>query len=108
MSHAYPGDEVFFHHSGQPKCGKVLSAGKHGCTVEHEGKQHKVKWEYLAGHKKRAPQQYKVLDHGEDGMIVENQHGHRRFLSVPPEARAERLELGPQAAGKKNKRPHEP
>lgn len=103
MSHAYPGDEVFFHHSGQPKCGKVLSTGKHGCTVEHDGKQHKLKWEHLAGHKKRAPQQYKVLDHGEDGMIVENQHGQRRFLSVPPEARAERLGLTPQQVSGKHK-----
>ena len=100
MSRAYPGDEIFFHKAGSPCCGKVLSTGKHGCTVEHEGKQHKLKWEHLSGHKKRSPQSYKVLDHGEDGMIVENQHGQKRFLSVPPEARAERLALGPQEAAK--------
>lgn len=86
-------DEVYFHKSGKPVSGKVLSAGKHGCTVEHEGKQHKVKWEHISGHKKRAPQNYKILDHGEDGMIVENQHGERHYLSVPPEAKAERLML---------------
>lgn len=108
MTYAYPGDEVYFHHKGQPKAGKVLSVGRHGCTVDHEGEQHKLKWEHLAGHKKRAPQQYKVCDHGEDGLIVENQHGHRRFLSIPPEARAEQLALGPQSAGKKKQSPHTP
>lgn len=96
MSRAYPGDEVFFHHNGQPKCGKVLCVGKHGCTVEHGGKQHKIKWEYLAGHKTRAPQDYKVVEHGEDGVIVENQHGQRRYLGIPPEARAEQLVLDQQ------------
>ena len=95
-------DEVYFHKSGQPCYGKVLSAGRHGCTVEHEGKQHKVKWEHISGHKKRAPQNYKILDHGEDGMIVENQHGQRRFLAIPPDAREERLEL------EQKKKPHIP
>lgn len=103
MSHAYKDDEVFFHKAGQPCVGKVLATGRHGCTVEHEGKQHKLKWEHLAGHKTRAPQTYKVLDHGEDGVIVQNQHGHRRLLSIPPEARAEQLELGPQSPGAKEK-----
>lgn len=93
MSRASPGDEVFFHHAGVPKVGKVLCAGRHGCTVDHEGTQHKLKWEHLAGHKSRAPQNYKVMDHGDDGMIVENQHGHRQYLSIPPEAREERLAL---------------
>ncbi len=90
---AYPGDEVYFHHNGIPKVGKVLCAGRHGCTVDHEGTQHKLKWEYLAGHKTRAPQQYKVVHHGEDGLIVENEHGHQRLLGIPQEAREEQLTL---------------
>ena len=101
MSRAYPGDEVYFHHKGQPKAGKVLCTGRHGCTVEHEGEKHKLKWEHLAGHKSRSQQDYKVLDHGEDGLIVENQHGKRRFLGIPPEARAEQLELAEQKQPKK-------
>lgn len=100
MSRAYPGDEVFFHHQGQPKCGKVLAVGRHGCTVDHEGTRHKLKWEHLSGHKSRAPQTYKVEHHGEDGLIAVNQHGQRRYLSIPPEARAERLELGKPAKPK--------
>ncbi|MNE28676.1 hypothetical protein D3C81_1814660 [compost metagenome] len=95
MSRAYPGDEVYFHKAGRPVSGKVLCAGKHGCTVEHGGARHKVKWEQLAGHKKRAQQNYQVLEHGEDGLIVENQHGHRRYVGIPPEARAEQLVLDP-------------
>lgn len=97
--HASPGDEVYFHHQNIPKSGKVLCTGRHGCTVEHEGKQHKVKWEHLSGHKKRAPQSYVVLEHGEDGLIVENLHGQRRFMATPPEARAERLSSPPVAGG---------
>lgn len=91
VTHAVHGDEVFFHKGGVPCSGKVLCSGKHGCTVEHEGKQHKLKWEHLAGHKKRAPQRYTVLEEGEDGMIVGSSAGARRFIAVPPEARQERL-----------------
>ena len=86
-------DEVYFHKGGQPVSGKVLCTGRHGCTVEHEGKQHKLKWEHLAGHKKRAPQNYTVLEEGEDGLIVQSASGQRRLVTIPPEARAERLAL---------------
>lgn len=96
MSRAYPGDEVFFHHCGMPCVGKVLSTGRHGCTLDRDGKQHKVKWEHIAGHKSRVPQQYRILHEGEDGLIVENQHGKRRYVGIPPEARAEILETDRQ------------
>ncbi len=86
-------DEVYFHHNGTPKSGKVLCAGKHGCMVDHEGTKHKLKWEHVAGHKSRAPQTYKVEEEGEDGLIVSNAKGHRRLMRVPPEARAEQLQL---------------
>lgn len=87
MSRAYPGDEVFFHKAGQPCCGKVLSAGKHGCVVDHEGQQHKVKWHNLSGFKRRVPQRYSVIEQGEDGLIVQNQHGKRRYIGIPPNAK---------------------
>lgn len=86
-------DEVYFHHKGVPKSGKVLCTGKHGCTVDSAGEQHKLKWEHIAGHKKRAPQRYTVVEEGEDGLIVQDASGKRRFVAIPPEARAERLEL---------------
>lgn len=87
------GDEVYFHHRGEPKSGKVLCSGKHGCTVDHKGEQHKLKWEHIAGFKKRAPQRYTVVEEGEDGLIVQDASGKRRLVSIPPEARAERLVL---------------
>ena len=90
---ASTGDDVYFHKAGKPVSGKVLCAGKHGCTVEHEGAQHKLKWENVAGHKKRAPMRYKVVEEGEDGIIVEDDNGNRRLVSIPPEARNERLKL---------------
>lgn len=88
MSHAAPGDEVYFHHNGEPKSGKVTAAGRHGCTVKHGDTEHKLKWEHLAGHKSRAPQNYKIIEQGEDGIIVEDAAGKRRFVAIPPEARA--------------------
>lgn len=90
MSRACPGDEVYFYHKGEPKVGKVLCAGRHGCTVEHDGEQHRLKWRHLSGHKSRVQQHYRVVDEGEDGVIVENQHGKRRLLRVSREARDDR------------------
>lgn len=87
-------DEVYFHHKGVPKSGKVLCVGAHGCTVKSGDEHHKLKWEHIKGHKKRSPQNYKILESGEDGIIVENQHGRRKLLSIPPEAKSEQLELG--------------
>lgn len=87
-------DEVYFHHKGVPKSGKVLCTGRHGCTVQEEsGTQHKLKWEHLAGHKKRAQQRYHVVEEGEDGLIVQDGNGQRRLVTIPPEARAEQLRL---------------
>ena len=97
QQHAAPvatkGDEVFFHKSGDPVSGKVVCTGKHGCTVEHGGQHHKVKWEHLLGHKKRVVQRYHVEEEGEDGLIVRDGSGKRHFVGVPPEAKGERLEL---------------
>lgn len=91
--HAYAGDEIFFHKGGQPVAGKVICAGQHGCTVDHGGQRHKVRWEHVAGHKKRGLNNYKVVDHGEDGLIVADSTGRRQYVGIPPEARGERLVL---------------
>jgi len=91
--HAARDDEVFFHKGGTPVSGKVLAAGRHGCTVEHEGERHKIKWEFIAGHKKRAPMNYTVHEKGEDGLIVADQHGQKRLVRIPPEAREDGLEF---------------
>lgn len=100
MSEAFTGDEVFFYHKGEPRSGRVVCSGKTGCTVECDGKQHRLKWPQVSGYKKREPQNYKILDQGEDGVIVENQHGRRRYLGIPPEARGEELRLTPKLTPK--------
>ena len=90
---AYAGDEVFFHKGVRPVSGKVLCTGKHGCTIEHGGQRHKVKWHDVVGHKKRAIQRYHVLEEGEDGLIVSDGSGRTRYVGIPSEARGERLVL---------------
>lgn len=86
-------DEVYFYHAGEPVSGRVVCAGKTGCTVESKGKQHKLKWDKIVGFKKRAEQRYRILEEGEDGCIVENQHGKRKFLRIPAESRDDQLQL---------------
>ena len=88
-----PGDEVYFHHKTGPQSGKVKAVGKHGATIHHKGEHHKVKWEHVLGHKTRKAQAYKVEDEGEDGMIVKDAAGKRRYLAVPPEARTDKMVL---------------
>lgn len=79
---AHPGDHVFFHHDeAGPLSGHVLCCGKHGATVKDaDGNHHKVRWERLLGHKKRADRSAKVIDEGEDGSICEDQDGRRFYL----------------------------
>ena len=81
------GDHLYVHHQGQPCSGVVRAHGKHGVTVEIDKQQHKVKWDKVLGHKKRAQQRYNVIEQGEDGMLVEDGQGKRRFVAVPNEAK---------------------
>lgn len=86
-------DHVYFQHGSGPRAGRVLAHGKHGCTVECDGESepHRVTWDKVLGHKKRAAQRYSVIDEGEDGMIVEDAAGQRRYLSIPPDADEDKL-----------------
>jgi hypothetical protein len=65
----------------------VLSVGKHGVTVDHEGKRQSVTWGRVLGHKKRISQKLKIIHEGDDGVIVEDSAGKRRFVHIPPEAK---------------------
>jgi hypothetical protein len=85
------GDEVYINHVKGPCAGKVVAHGEHGATVEVDGKRHKVGWKHLLGAKKRAAQHYNVIDEGEDGMIVEDAAGMRRYITVAPEAREDKM-----------------
>ena len=79
------GDEVYFRHKSGPACGKVLARGAHGVTLDHEGQRRQVRWEDLHGHKVKLRPEVKVVDQGEDGMIVEAQGGQRRYVHDPIE-----------------------
>lgn len=88
------GDHVYFQHPAGPQSARVTAVGKHGITVHHGDKPHRVRWEHVLGHKSRAAQQYSVLEEGEDGMIVADRSGKRRYLNIPPESRGEKMVLG--------------
>lgn len=81
------GDHLYVHHGGQPCTGRVVCHGAHGVTVEVDGKQQRVKWDKVLGHKQRLPQRYSIVDHGEDGMLVEDGNGRRRYIATPNESK---------------------
>jgi len=88
---AYPGDEVFFHHQGEPRAGTVKAAGRHGCTIEHDGQCLQVPWRQVAGHKRRTKQPFKIIDAGDDGVIVADKTGRKRYIAAPRQAPDEPL-----------------
>lgn len=78
------GDEVYFRHpEGGPKAGKIAAHGKHGCHIDCDGRRLKVRWEHMLGHKVRLQPDYSVVDEGEDGMIVQEPRGRRRYIHDP-------------------------
>lgn len=93
------GDHVYFQHKDGPQSACVSAKGKHGITVHHEGEHKRVKWEHVLGHKTRQAKKYEVLDEGEDGLIVKDANGQRRYINVPPEARGEKMVLDKSFGG---------
>lgn len=81
------GDHLYVHHKGQPCTGEVCAHGRHGVTVKIDGQHHKVRWEHVLGHKQRVQQRYDVLEHGEDGMLVRDAGGRRRFIALPNDSK---------------------
>lgn len=76
------GDHVFFRHKTKGVAsGQVVCHGQHGCTIDHEGEQHRVYWSNILGHKQRKKREFGVVEHGESGAIVEDAKGKRRFVS---------------------------
>ncbi len=81
------GDHLYVHHAGQPCSGVVRAHGEHGVTVKIGGRDARVTWKHVLGHKKRAAKRYRIVDEGEDGMVVEDAGGGRRFVAIPPESK---------------------
>lgn len=85
------GDHLYVHHQGQPCTGCVVAHGRHGVTVKISGERHKIKWDKVLGHKQRVAIEGEVVDQGEDGMIVQEKTGRKRFIGVPNEAKEDPL-----------------
>jgi hypothetical protein len=82
------GDTIYYRGAAGPEHGRVLCAGKHGCTVESGGKRWKVRWKALLGHRERIMPAYEVADAGEDGMILREPSGKSVYLSGQEPAQA--------------------
>lgn len=80
------GDELYVHHDGQPCTCRVVAHGKHGVTGEIDGAHHPIKWQHVMGHKRRVAIKGAVVDRGEDGMLLQDDKGRRRYVAVPQEA----------------------
>lgn len=80
MMHLERDDEIYFRDRDGPRRGRVLCQGKAGCTVESDGQRHRVKWEHVLGHHKRARPEHRLVEQGEDGAILEDKQGRRRYL----------------------------
>ncbi len=85
------GDEVFVRHPRGDCSARVVATGKHGITATIGGKPHRVKWENVLGHKARTALHYNIVERGEDGHLVEDAGGARRFINIPNEAKADPL-----------------
>lgn len=85
------GDHVYVNHGGQPCVACVVATGKHGITAQIGAERHPIKWDKVLAHKKRAAIRGEVIDQGEDGMIIRDQRGMKRFIGVPEEAKEDPL-----------------
>lgn len=84
----HKGDELFYRHPRKGAVsGKVLAHGEHGCTLQCGKQRHKVKWDNVLGHKARSPQDYCVAEEGEDGLVVADAKGRRRYVSTVEEGK---------------------
>jgi hypothetical protein len=94
------GDHMYVHLPDGPCTGRVVAHGRHGLTAEVDGKHHRVTWDKVLGHKQRIPQRYEILDHGEDGMLVQDANGRKRYVNIPPESQEDPMitkAFGPRA-----------
>lgn len=75
------GDHVYYQHKLHgPLSGEILSHGEHGLTVKNGTKNHQVYWNDILGHKERMDQNYTMIENGEDGSILEDKEGKRRYI----------------------------
>lgn len=88
------GDEVYFRHPKHgPTYGEVKARGKHGCVLhcDADSMRYRVRWEHMLGHRVKVQPNYVVEDEGQDGFIIRDGEGRRRYLhdAEPAEGAAE-------------------
>jgi len=102
------GDEVYAHHPERgPMAVRVLAHGRDGFTGEAaDGKRHPLRWASMLGHKSRVAMNFDLIDKGQEGSIVQDENGRRRFLagdvggaSVAPEAAPAKRDSDPLVDG---------
>ena len=74
------GDVLYVSGESGPVCGDVLCHGRDGVTVRIDGKPIRVRWHAVLGHKQRIETHANVVDRGDDGAIVEDDEGVRRYI----------------------------
>jgi len=90
------GDHVYFKLGDQHTHGKVVCHGEHGCHIDHDGGRSRVYWSDVLGHRSRSAKSAKVIDQGDDGFLMEDDKGRRRFVAGElPEQEPERREDTP-------------
>lgn len=92
------GDQLYYTGPAGVSIGQVVCWGKDGATLEDTGRRTPVRWEHVLGHKERASFSARVVDQGEDGMVVEDDRGERSFLAgALPESESESEPQEPNA-----------
>lgn len=76
------GDSVYFHHPHRgPMSARVIAQGQHGVTAACDrGDFYRIHWPHVLGVKERVARRFTPVDQGEDGMIVQDQDGVRRYV----------------------------
>lgn len=75
------GDQIYFQTKHGPKSGHVHAVGKHGATVESDGKRHKVKHHHVLGVKASIDRKFNIVDKGDEGSLVEDDEGNRSYVA---------------------------
>lgn len=85
-----PGDSLYYHGPGGIGHARVVCHGAHGVTLDIGGKHTPVRWQHVLGHRERMSYPARIVDHGEDGAVVEEDDGTQTFIEglAPPEPEA--------------------
>lgn len=81
------GDCVYYRHpeTDQIHHGTVAAKGEHGFLADADGGgEHRVTWDRYVGHRRRVERRMRIVDEGEDGVVMEDDLGRRIFVARDP------------------------